>query len=157
MLEFALITWKPIVLNYACIQIAPVDKAKVCFLFQQIYPTNFSITFIQLANDVRDLNTNASLDQDLTPAWHWHHFLWRPYYTWITKITSIASLVEWVLIQLLMITQTSIKCLDHKVIVSRLQSMQTRCMNVNSCLVGCVQHSFKVYGINFLRIRDLRH
>ena len=119
MLEFALITWKPIVLNYACIQIAPVDKAKVCFLFQQIYPTNFSITFIQLANDVRDLNTNASLDQDLTPAWHWHHFLWRPYYTWITKITSIASLVEWVLIQLLMITQTSIKCLDHKVIVSR--------------------------------------
>ena len=44
-----------------------------------------------------------------------------------------------------MITQTSIKCL-----VSRFQFMQTRCKNVNLCLVGCVQHSFKVCGINFL-------
>ena len=64
MLEFALISWKSIVLNYAYIQIASVNEAKDCILFQQTYTTNFSITFIQLANYVRDVNTNASLDQD---------------------------------------------------------------------------------------------
>ena len=70
MMESRIIKWagKSIVLNYACIQIALVNKAKDCFLFQQTYSTNFSITFIQMANDVRDLNTNESLDEDSTPT-----------------------------------------------------------------------------------------
>ena len=59
-------------------------------------------------------------------------------------------MVEWVLTELLMITQTNMKCLNHEVIVSLFQLMQTRCKSVNLCLVGCVQHSFKVCGINFL-------
>jgi len=42
------------------------------------------------------------------------------------------------------------KCLDHEEIVSLFQFIETRCKSVNLCLVGCVQHSFKVCGINFL-------
>ena len=56
-----------------------------------------------------------------------------------------------------MITQTNMKCLDYEVIVSLFQFIQTRCKSVNLCLVGCVQHRFKVCGINFLRKISFHH
>ena len=49
------------------------------------------------------------------------------------------------------------KCLDHEVIVSLFQFMQTRCKSVNVCLVGCVQLSFEVCGINFLSEISFHH
>ena len=42
------------------------------------------------------------------------------------------------------------KCLDHDITVSLFQFMETRCKSVYLCVKGCVQHSFKVCGINFL-------
>lgn len=159
-LEFALITWASIVLYYACVYPASVNKAKDCFLFLEHHPQNFLLhSFslgLMLAIDVRDLIITASLDQDTTPTWRWHHFP-GVHTMWITKITSTAALVEWVLIfncwwSLKLVwsvwtTKRSWACLCK----------QDARVHVFVCLVGCGQHSFKVCGINLLTIRDLRH